>query len=64
MDETIRPLTIAEQAIAAARLTVQTGEQQPNPYASADPSIARKWDVCFMRAMAMEQSCSDCEGGA
>ena len=32
MDTPIRPITVAEQAEAAARRTVETGEREPNPH--------------------------------
>ena len=59
----VRPVTIAEQAIAAAKRVADTGEPALNPHPEGSDAY-RKWNVCFKRAMQMQAQCDDCQGGA
>lgn len=62
MDCAIRPITIAEQADAAARRTVQTGEVQPNPHPEGTDAH-RQWKAAFERLL-LAHSLPDVEASA
>jgi hypothetical protein len=46
-DFSIRPITLAEQAEAAARRFSATGEHEPNPHAGTAQEAA--WEAAFAR---------------
>lgn len=61
-DYEIRPITIAESAMRAAKHAADTGERLPNPH---DEGTAdhRRWDACFKRAYQLQTS-PESEGSA
>jgi hypothetical protein len=61
-DTAIRPITIAEQAEAAARRFVQTGEKEENPHRATGNE--QRWRSCFDRWVLALSAGVDEERGA
>lgn len=62
MDSAIRRMTIAEEADAAARRTVETGELERNPYPK-DSAEYRAWRASFERSL-LVHTAPECERSA
>ena len=57
MDAPVRPLTIAEEADALARIAVESGEPQANPYepgSSRHAEFSKRYQVAILRHSAPE----------
>lgn len=63
MDETIRPITVAEMAMRAVARQIETGEPQYNPMVLNTPAH-RRWEACFHRAMQLQTAPEGSEGSA
>lgn len=60
----VRPISIAEQAAAAARKTVEAQEVEPNPHPE-HTDAARAWQAAYERYLLLYSSDSlELEGGA
>lgn len=61
-DLSIRRMTIAEEAQAAARRFIQTKDAEPNPYVGTDDE--QVWRSAFERHLLALSAPEGCEGGA
>lgn len=62
MDTPIRPVTIGEQAEAAAKRFIATGEPEHNPHQGTEQE--QRWRSCFERWLLQLSAVEGTEAGA